>query len=174
MNGGTGFSDQQTVGHYFTNPAGDWIFVRCATANIPASAAGYAVGCILVDTTTGAIYKNVGTNTSCTFVSVDIGGSSFNGVYARTISTTPVATILGASPVGFAGTIDALELINGDTTKGTLVFAKNGVNFATLIKNGTAGGVTGSPVQNVTFVAGDSLTVQSASTDITEVIVYFH
>lgn len=44
--------------------------VKCATGNIPSGVAGYAVGCILVDTTSGTPYKNTGTTTSCTFSAI--------------------------------------------------------------------------------------------------------
>lgn len=103
------------------------------------------------------------------------GTTQLSSLYAQLINTTPAVNLLGASPVGFSGTLDALQIINGDTTKGTLIFAKNGTNFATLIKNGTAGAITGTPIQNsVTFTPTDTLTVSSVGTDVTEVIAIFH
>lgn len=40
---------------------------RCASGSIPSAVAGYAVGCLLIDTTTGEVYWNIGSVTSCTF-----------------------------------------------------------------------------------------------------------
>ncbi len=42
---------------------------RCATGAIQSAVAGYAVGCILIDTTTGKVYQN-NSATSCTFNSI--------------------------------------------------------------------------------------------------------
>ena len=53
-----------------TDENGDAFLVKCATGSIPSGAAGYAVGCILVDTTTGTPYKNTGTTASCTFAAI--------------------------------------------------------------------------------------------------------
>lgn len=102
------------------------------------------------------------------------GTTYLGGVYAVTLTTAVTTSMLSGSPVGFDGTIDCLNVINGDTTKGTLVFSKNGTNFATLVKNGTAGAMTGTPIGNVTFVKTDVLNVQNIGTDSSEVIVHFH
>lgn len=40
---------------------------KCATGSIPNAVAGYAVGCLLINTTTGHLYVNTGTAASCTF-----------------------------------------------------------------------------------------------------------
>ena len=45
-------------------------FCECATGSIPSAVAGYAVGCLLIDTTTGKVYTNQNTAASCTFNSV--------------------------------------------------------------------------------------------------------
>lgn len=42
---------------------------KCATGSIPSAVAGYAVGCLLIDTTTGKLYQN-DSATSCTFNSI--------------------------------------------------------------------------------------------------------
>lgn len=41
--------------------------VFCSCTSIPSQTAGFAVGCILIYTTTGAIYTNTGTTDLCTF-----------------------------------------------------------------------------------------------------------
>ena len=43
------------------------ILVKCPTASIPSAVAGYAVGCLLINTTSGVLYTNTGSVTSCTF-----------------------------------------------------------------------------------------------------------
>jgi 3D (Asp-Asp-Asp) domain-containing protein len=52
---------------------GNAMLIKFATANKPSTKAGYAVGCIGIDTTTGATYVNVGTIASCSFVSISTG-----------------------------------------------------------------------------------------------------
>ena len=51
-----------------TNEVGDAIFARClTTATIPSAKAGYAIGCLLTNGTTGSLFINQGSATSCTF-----------------------------------------------------------------------------------------------------------
>lgn len=57
----------------FHDGSGNSTEVRCATGYIPSGATGYAVGCILTDTTTGEKYSNTGSATSCSFVKVNSG-----------------------------------------------------------------------------------------------------
>lgn len=40
------------------------------TGTTPTAVAGYAIGCILIDTATGISWSNTGTAASCTFVKV--------------------------------------------------------------------------------------------------------
>ncbi len=51
----------------FTNNAGDWVFVRATTVAIPSATAGYAIGCTLQNATSGSLFINQGTTTSCSF-----------------------------------------------------------------------------------------------------------
>lgn len=46
----------------------DVLMCKCATGSIPAAATGYAKGCLLVDTTTGRLYSNLGTTSSSSFI----------------------------------------------------------------------------------------------------------
>lgn len=50
-----------------TDVSGNAIFGYSPSANMPSSVSGYSIGCILVNTTTGSPYVNIGTATSCTF-----------------------------------------------------------------------------------------------------------
>lgn len=54
----------------FTDENGDAIFVKAATADIPSAKPGYAVGCLLINTTSGVLYYNAGTTASCNFTAV--------------------------------------------------------------------------------------------------------
>lgn len=67
--GGTNMAVPITTGieGFFTNNAGDWILVRSTTSGIPSGTAGYAIGCTLQNATTGSLFINQGSATSCTF-----------------------------------------------------------------------------------------------------------
>ena len=54
------------------------------TANIPSLKAGYAIGCILINSQSGAIYSNEGSATSCSFVATSVGGGGTAGVTGAT------------------------------------------------------------------------------------------
>lgn len=56
-----------TVKVALTDDNGNAILVKCATGDIPSASAGYAVGCELIDTTTGIRYTNTGSTSSCSF-----------------------------------------------------------------------------------------------------------
>ena len=60
--------------------------VKCTTANIPSGTAGYAIGCILENTTTGNTFKNTGSATSCSFEDV-------SGVLTRVVPLTAAQII---------------------------------------------------------------------------------
>jgi len=53
-----------------TNENGDAIIVSAPSANIPSAKAGYAIGCLLINSTSGSPYVNIGTTASCTFALV--------------------------------------------------------------------------------------------------------
>jgi hypothetical protein len=53
-----------------SDEARDYMFVKCATGDIPSATAGYGTGCLLIDTTTGYLWTNQGSDTSCSFVVV--------------------------------------------------------------------------------------------------------
>ena len=68
---GTGFGEVYgAVTVYFNDRAGNILFCTAATGDIPSASAGYAVGCLLIDSTTGTHYYNSGSITSCTFSAV--------------------------------------------------------------------------------------------------------
>ena len=54
------------------NEVGDAVMARClTTATIPSAKAGYAVGCLLTNGTTGSLFINQGSTTSCSFQDVN-------------------------------------------------------------------------------------------------------
>ena len=60
------------VTYILNDASGDALLVKCATGDIPSAVAGYAVGCLLINVTTGALYINTGAGTklSCAFALV--------------------------------------------------------------------------------------------------------
>ncbi len=68
-NGTNFFNDNGDTGvkTALTNDNGDAILTSATTANIPSAKTGYAVGCLLMNITTGSLFINQGSNTSCTF-----------------------------------------------------------------------------------------------------------
>jgi len=49
---------------------GDAVLVSAPSANVPSAKTGYAVGCMLINSTSGSPFVNVGTKTSCTFLAI--------------------------------------------------------------------------------------------------------
>lgn len=72
------------------------VFVKCAAGSIPSGTAGYAVGCMLIATDTGAWYSNTGSVTSCSFVINGTGASGYSG-------TSGFSGISGYSGSGISG-----------------------------------------------------------------------
>lgn len=67
---GTGFGELYgSVTVYLIDRSGNIILCSATTGNTPSAAAGYAIGCILINETTGVPYYNSGTASSCTFSS---------------------------------------------------------------------------------------------------------
>ena len=60
------------VAYILNDAAGDALIVKCATGDIPTGVAGYAVGCLLINTSSGVLYINTGAGTklSCAFAAV--------------------------------------------------------------------------------------------------------
>lgn len=138
-------------------------------AQFDSTASTYAVGCQATDRATGDVYFNAGSVATPVWTKAAKGGSS----YSLVISSATTVSLMPSSPVGMKGTINGIRIVNGDATKGTLIFSKNGVNFATIVKNGTSGDNQGTPLGNVTFTPTDVLAVQNVGTDWAEVIVDF-
>ncbi|MEI6532496.1 MAG: hypothetical protein WCO06_01510 [Candidatus Roizmanbacteria bacterium] len=78
----------------FHDGSGNSTKVRCATADIPSAATGYAIGCMLVDTTTGELYTNIGTATSCSFAKTNNGDFLTKSI---TLSATQIKALYTTS-----------------------------------------------------------------------------
>ena len=57
------------VTYILNDASGNALLVTAATGDIPSAKAGYAVGCLLINTTSGVLYYN-NSVTSCTFATV--------------------------------------------------------------------------------------------------------
>ena len=66
------------------------LFVKCATGYIPSSVAGYAMGCLLLDTTTGYVYSNTGSTSSATWTQLASGG--YSGTLPATVTDASTTT----------------------------------------------------------------------------------
>jgi len=99
----------------------------------------------------------------------------FGAVAVKTNGTTKVNVLdSGDGFVGFIGTLTALQIIANGTTKGTIIVQRtDGTNIATLIKNGTDGGVTGTTIAAEALADAGTLTVVSAGTDNATLIAVF-
>jgi hypothetical protein len=63
---------------------------RATCTTVPSTTAGYAVGCILIRTSTGHIYVNTGSTTSCTFD--DVGAIASSEIDANAITPIKMGT----------------------------------------------------------------------------------
>lgn len=110
----------------FTDISGNATRVRCATGDIPSAATGYAVGCLLTDTTTGLQYTNTGSATSCSFVEVQESDTEIATSKTVTLTAAEILALyttqkeLVAAPgTGKAIVLDHLALVNVLTGAGS-------------------------------------------------------
>ncbi len=94
--------------------AGNAVLIKCVAANLPASVAGYAVGCIAEATDTGVCYSNTGSVTSATF-------TAFNSASALTLPSafTDISTTTGNSMLLTESAITTgkgIKVLNNNTT----------------------------------------------------------
>jgi len=147
----------------------DALIATCTT--VPSATAGYAIGCQLIHTTTGQIYVNVGSATSCSFAQSEGGTSASpaaagNSLATATDLTADVNYVTGADgtkgvslPTEAANNV--ITVINGDTTNNLLVYPSIAGSQINALGAGNAYTVT--PGQAVTFV-GRSASLYNAPT----------
>jgi hypothetical protein len=122
--------------------------VKCLAANIPSGVAGYATGCELFTTDTGAQYSNTGSATSCTFtLQSSVPASSVTlamltaGItpshvvkYAGTITWSGSGASLATTVMGVAATDIVIASIQTAPTQAAyLVSATGTLNTITLV-----------------------------------------
>jgi hypothetical protein len=91
--------------------------------------------------------------------------ANFGSVSVNTNGTTVVALFPTGSKAPVAGTITNVNILAGDTTKGTIDLISDQGTICRIIKNGTLGGGTGSVVTPIAFQQGSLLQVVSAGSD---------
>lgn len=123
-----------------TDENGKVVLCKCATGSIPSAAAGYAVGCLLVDTTTGKLYQNDSV-TSCTFNSIGDITSAEIAANAITPIKLGVRTVVALADAAAAPTI--AQLMTSSIFTMTPTTART---FTTPIAATMVAGVTGATV----------------------------
>ena len=106
-----------TVKVQLTDSLGLATLISAATANIPSAVAGYAIGCICMDETTGLGYMNTGSATSCTFTAFN-SASAFTLPSAFTDATTTTSAGFAITDSAIT-TGSAFKVLNGNTTNFT-------------------------------------------------------
>ena len=149
---GTDFFDGATpISHAFSNEVGDFTLVKCATADIPSAVAGYAIGCILMNTTTGGLYVNTGTAASVTFTLLEDAGGNF------TLPITASGTATTGNEFAITSTVTSGTVFLG--TVATATFTTGGEVYlanmnAAVAGNGlavvTSGAYTGTGLATLT------------------------
>ena len=147
-----------------TNEDGLVTIAKCATGSIPSAVAGYAIGCLLIDTTTGKLYYNSNTAASCTFNSIaDIASAE---IAANAITPIKMGTRTLVALADAAATPTIAQLMTSSVFTMTPSVARNFTTpTAALIVAGLTGATVGSwfdfTVVNladypITIVAGDA------------------
>lgn len=148
---------------------GNALIATCTT--VPSAADKYAVGCQLLNTSSGQWYVNVGTATSCSFAQSEGGTSASpeaagNNLATATDLTADVNYVTGADGTkGVSLPTEAANLvvtvINGDLTNNLKVYPSAAGSQINALGAGAA--MTLTPGQAVTFV-GRSTTLWNAPT----------
>jgi hypothetical protein len=150
----------------FSDADGNYSLVKCPTANIPSAVAGYAKGCILVNTTTGSVYTNVGSATSCSFVPVyenaggdvtlsdddyiSLGTTTTNAATKVTLEFDKTTTGIGQFKIGDTSNPQVLN-----TNPGSAVFGET-INILHSAGAGDCDDLIGSYSKVAVSGAGDS------------------
>ena len=181
--GGAGVYNADGVQAPFRNDLQQWTRIFGSTA--PSGKAGYAVACIFSNTTTGAVYSNTGSITSCTFTlltatpAATVTGAmlttkaGYFTVATNTNGTTPV-NIFGAGGAPVALTITSVVSLALDTTTGNITVQQAANTVCTIAKGATAGALVGAvSLAHQTYAAADVATVLSSSAGNSTVLITF-
>jgi hypothetical protein len=92
-----------TVKVALTDNSGNATLVECVVGSIPSAVAGYAIGCDLLATDTGAHYYNTGTATSCSFVAVGTVTAGSVALASLAAGITPSHVVKYAGKITWSG-----------------------------------------------------------------------
>lgn len=136
-------------------------------SGLPTTASTFAVGCRIVDKSTGKVYLNKGTVAAPAWKQLD----QFFTTCTTTNATTPV-NIFDANGAPSALTITGVFVIARDTTAGNIT-PKQGANTVCTIAKGAAAGVAvgGATLSNTVYAKGDVATVVSSSAGNADVFI---
>ena len=158
-----------------------------AGTTVPSALAGYAKGCMFIDTDKSGsnVYFNTGTAASCTFTLVGtIGALSVTGallatgvgyfqIAVNTNSTTPVNVFgVGGAPCNLI--VTSVVSIAKDTTASNIILKQAANTVVTIAKGATAGALVGGvTLSNATYTAADVCTVESSGAGESRVLITF-
>lgn len=147
---------------------------RATCTTVPSATAGYAVGCLLINTSTGQLYVNTGSATSCTFTTAEAGTTATLAAAGNNLATAADITadftaVTGADgtkavslPVPEVGKI--VTIINTDASNNLPVYPDAAGTQINALGAGNAFTIT--PGQTATFVCRSStLWYVAAATD---------
>lgn len=77
---------------------------RATCTTVPSATAGYAIGCLLIDTATGQIYVNTGSATSCSFTTTEAGTTASPAAAGNSLATATDLTADFNAVTGADGT----------------------------------------------------------------------
>lgn len=171
-----------TVKVALTDEQGNADLVRCTVANIPASVAGYAIGCLLKATDTGGIYTNTGTASSCTFTLLEDAGGSFTLPVTATDASTTTGTSVAftqnavTTGAGFTQSLNGLTTGFGHSITHTTAVIANGGSLLNLSSTSVDTSTTTGILQNLSSSASTAgtqslLTASALTTGIASSIV---
>lgn len=95
---------------------GNIILARCTVANLPTGQAGYAIGCDIQASDTGAKYVNTGTAASATWTLLEDAGGTFTLPTSATDATTTTGNSFVLNQNAITTGIGSLQTVNGLTT----------------------------------------------------------
>jgi len=159
---------------YEAVPESGLVLIGSLTTAPAATADVYAKGAIVVDTTTGLVYENVGTSAVPAW-QLSTGASSDSNVVSAVSNGTTAVSVFGAAGLPYAITITGVYLIARDTTATNItVEAPAATVVCTIAKGATAGALVGAAsLANTSVPAGTDVILDGSSTGIAQVFITY-
>lgn len=148
-----------TVDVALTDENDNAMLAKGTSANLPASASGYAAGCQYIATDTGVRYTNSGTTSSCTFTATGASiAVSLSSANILALNATPI-TLIAAPGAGKAIVVRgiAVKMVTTATqyaNGGALEFRYTNASGAKVSADVAAAVVTATAGTSYTSVAG--------------------